>query len=167
MARPGWCEGAVGGRLCFFVPPSVSDTTTDWLPNSKARNCLHQRGSPANLHGRMRKRSSVAGETSEIMHTSFQSSSSVIRASARFECDVSSEAPKPSFRNKTLDFRELYRPFETTPETTLESKSTISRLPRAPSRQTRLRRLIKLSSSKRLVCFDLENVYENNVAQFT
>ena len=58
----------------------------------------------------------------------------------------------PSIRSRTLIFRELDRPFETAPKTTHEPTSTKSRRPCIPSRMTRLRRLMRLSSSKSLVC---------------
>ena len=62
------------------------------------------------------------------------------------------EAPKPQYSKRTLIFRELDRPFETAPKTTHEPTSTKSRRPCIPSRMTRLRRLMRLSSSKSLVC---------------
>ena len=72
----------------------------------------------------------------------------------------------PSFRSKKWIIRELDRPFETAPETTRESTSTMSRIARIPSRVMRLRRLTRLSSSKRLTCLPTKNRWENNVVQF-
>ena len=52
------------------------------------------------------------------------------RASARFaqvghpdqlQCDVRSETPKPNFRSKKLNFRELDRPSETAPKAKREN----------------------------------------------
>ena len=84
-----------------------------------------------------------------------------------FQRDVISEAPKnPSFRRKKLIFRELDRPLKTAPKTTRESTSTKSRRACTPSRVTRLKKLIRLSSSRRLMCLFLKNRYEHIVAQF-
>ena len=47
-------------------------------------------------------------------------------------------------------------PFETAPETTRESPRTRTRRARTPSRVIRLRRLIRLFSSRRLMCLSLE-----------
>ena len=61
----------------------------------------------------------------------------------------------PNFRSKKLIFREPDRPFETAPKTTRESTSTKSRCALIPSRVTRLKRQIKLSTSRRLMCLPL------------
>ena len=61
-----------------------------------------------------------------------------------------------SFRSKKLSFRELDSPFETAPITTRDSTSAKNRCAPIPSRVTRLRRLIKLSSSRRLMCLPLK-----------
>ena len=65
-------------------------------------------------------------------------------------------------RSKKLIFRELDRPFETAPKITRESTSTKNRAC-AASRVTRLRRLIRLSSSRKL----MKSRYDNIVAQST
>ena len=62
----------------------------------------------------------------------------------------------PSFGSKKLIFRELDRPFETAPKTTREPTSIKSRRAYTPSRVTRLRRLMRPSSSKRLMCLPFE-----------
>ena len=112
----------------------------------------------------MRKLRSVEAEALVMRHTNFRSACSVKVHSPdsprwhqhQIQCNVTTETPKPSFRSKKLIFRELGRPFETAPKTTRESTSNKSRLARTPSRVTRLRRLIRLSSSKRLVCLPFE-----------
>ena len=63
-----------------------------------------------------------------------------------------------SFRSKKLTFREVDRPFETAPKTTRESTSTRSRSVRIPSRVIRLKSLIRLSSSRRLMCLSSKKV---------
>ena len=57
-----------------------------------------------------------------------------------------------SSRSKKSIFRELDRPLETAPKTTRESTSTKCRFARIPSRVIRLKRLIRLSSSRMLMC---------------
>ena len=78
----------------------------------------------------------------------------------------SSETPKSKFSKQEVDFRQLERPFETVPKTTRDFTSTKSRLARIPSRVMRLRRLIRLSRSRRLTCLPPKNHQENNVVHF-
>ena len=81
-----------------------------------------------------------------MMHTNFRS-----------VCSVKGHPPvSPQFSSKKLIFRELDRPFETPPKTTRDSTSTTSRRACTPSRVTRLRRLIRLSSSRGLMYFFLK-----------
>ena len=72
----------------------------------------------------------------------------------------------PSFRSKKLILRELDRPLRRLPKPRANPPSTKSRCAVTPSRVTRQRRLIKLSSSKRLMCLPLKKKrYEDIVSQ--
>ena len=83
-----------------------------------------------------------------MRHTNFQSACFVkghppdppkVGTHTFFQCDVKREAPKTQFSKQKVDF--------STAKTTRESASTNSRL----------RRLIRLSSSKRLMCLPAKN----------
>ena len=123
----------------------------------------------------MRKLRSVEAEALAMMRTKFQSACFVKEhrpdpptwapIPAPVRCHTRGTKTPVFEKKKKLISREHDRPFETAPKTTRESSSTKSRRACIPSRVTRLRRLIKLSSSNRLIGVPSKKRYESVVAQ--